>query len=301
MPRLPSFSALRAFEAAARHLSFTKAAQELHITQGAVSYQIRLLEDELGGQLFLREKRTVLLTDGGRKLLPVLQKAFLEIAEGIDAFSASGHEERLTVALSTYFAIHWLSRRLGHFSSLRPNVQLRLQHPELNARPDMEGVDVVIVWKAKGWTPGPGLKSQLLFLSAVSPVCNPGLLEKQEASADGLHGLLKQTLLRNDVHHEAWSKWLELAGFDDAGPVHDVKISDPNVYLQGAIDGRGWAMADELIADEISLNRLIRPFDLALQEYGYFIVYREDALERPAVRDFHEWIIQEAVSQSDVR
>ncbi|UTW08823.1 LysR substrate-binding domain-containing protein [Pseudomonas benzenivorans] len=293
MARLPSLSALRAFEAAARHLSFTKAAQELHITQGAVSYQIRMLEDELGARLFLREKRTVVLTEGAQQLLPVLQRAFSEIAEGIATFSATSREERLTVALSTYFAIHWLSRRLGRFSNLHPDIQLRLQHPETNARPGVDGVDMVIMWKARDWAPQPGLNSQLLFSSAVSPVCSPALFENLAAPASS-QGLRKQALLRDEVHYEAWSKWLKLAGFDDAGPTYDMKISDPNVYLQAAIDGRGWAMADELIADEISLKRLVRPFDISLEGYGYFVVCRDDALERPAVRAFHEWITGEA-------
>jgi LysR family transcriptional regulator, glycine cleavage system transcriptional activator len=293
MARLPSLSALRAFEAAARHLSFTRAAQELHITQAAVSYQIRMLEDELGAQLFVREKRTVMLTEGAQQLLPVLQRAFSEIAEGIAAFSAVSREEKLTVALSTYFAIHWLSRRLGHFSHLHPDIQLRLQHPETNARPGVDGVDMAIVWKERHWSPEPGLNSRLLFTSAVSPVCSPALLEKPGSPASP-QGLRKQALLRDEVHYEAWSKWLELAAFDDAGPAYDMKINDPNVYLQAAIDGRGWALADGLIADEISLKRLVRPFDVSLEGYGYFIVYRDDALERPGVRAFHEWITQES-------
>lgn len=296
MARLPSLSALRAFEAAARHLSFTKAAQELHITQGAVSYQIRMLEDELGAQLFVREKRTVVLTEGAYQLLPVLQRAFSEIAEGIASFSATSREVKLTVALSTYFAIHWLSRRLGRFSNVHPDIQLRLQHPETNVRPGIDGVDMAILWKGRDWTPEPGLTSQLLFTSAVSPVCSPTLLADL-GSPTSLQGLRKQALLRDEVHYEAWSKWLKLAGFDDAGPTYDMKINDPNVYLQAAIDGRGWAMSDELIADEISLKRLVRPFELSLEGYGYFLVYRDDALGRPGVRAFHEWITLEAQTQ----
>jgi LysR family glycine cleavage system transcriptional activator len=291
--RLPSLSALRAFETAARHLSFTKAAQELRITQGAVSYQIRMLEQDLGTRLFRREKRAVALTDDAQRLVPVLQRAFADIAAGLANLSPPGAGKRMTVALSTYFAMHWLSRRLGGFWAANPGIQLRLQHPETNIRLGEDEVDMVICWQPIDWQPTPDLKTELLFKAAVSPVCSPSLLRGPTPliSPRDLQGHL---LLRDEVTRDAWVRWLKLAGIDYLASFDEMTINDPNVYIRAAIDGQGLAMADSLISDELALNRLVRPFDLELQGYGYFIVYRPDVLERPVIRAFREWILAEA-------
>lgn len=292
-PRLPSLSALRAFELAARQLSFTKAAQELRITQGAVSYQICMLEQELGTRLFRREKRAVSLTDDARRLVPVLQRAFADIATGIASLSPSGAGKRMTVALSTYFAMHWLSRRLGGFWKAYPGIQLRLQHPETNIRFGEDEVDMVICWQPSGWQSTPDLKTELLFKAAVSPVCSPSL-HKGPAPLVSPRDLRGHLLLRDEVTRDAWTRWLKLAGVDYPASLDEMTINDPNVYIQTAIDGQGLALANSLISDELALNRLVRPFDFELHGYGYFIVYRPDTLIRPAIRAFRDWILSEA-------
>src|SRR5262245_12112864 len=147
-PRLPSLAALRAFEAVARNLSFTKAAAELHLTQGAISYQIRQLERELGVLLFHREGRETRLSEEARLVLPPLQRAFADISQALGSIRPDSREQPVVIALSTYFAAHWLLRRLARFWRLHPQIKLRLQHPELIAGPD---VHMAIQWHKAAW------------------------------------------------------------------------------------------------------------------------------------------------------
>jgi LysR family glycine cleavage system transcriptional activator len=289
MARFPSLSALRAFEAAARHLSFTKAAAEVCITQGAISYQIRSLEHELGVSLFRRERRSVVLTSEGRRLLPALQRGFAEIEAGIVSLAAQKEKRQLTITLSTYFATHWLSRRLGAFWQANPKTQLRFQHPETPVSLERGEVDLGIFWKPVGWTAAQGFNAELLFEAPLSPVCSPtiqqsrGLLTRPEQ-------LRKHVLLRDEITAAAWGEWLRLANVDHPEAMNEMTINDPNVYIQAAIDGQGVALADSLIVDEISLNRLAKPFSLELPGYGYFIVYRKETIRRTPAREFYEWL-----------
>ena len=291
-PRIPSLSALRAFEAAARHLSFTKAAKEIFITQGAVSYQIRTLEEAIGAPLFRREGRNVALTDEARQLVPVLQRAFEDIASAIAALSHNASKRGLTIALSTYFATHWLSRRLGGFWRQYPDIRLRLQHPETNVQLGRDEIDMAVFWKPIGWKAPAGFDEYLLFEAPVGPVCSPALPGGKGGikNAADLHD---HVLLRDDVTRNAWAAWYDLAGVDHPEKIFEMAINDPNVYIQAAIDGQGLALADSLIADEIALGRLIRPFDIMLPGYGYFFVCATNGVPNE-VRAFRDWIVDES-------
>jgi LysR family glycine cleavage system transcriptional activator len=292
-PTIPSLAALRAFEAVARLGSFTRAAQELGITQGAVSYQVRLLEEEIRSPLFRREGRGIALTVEAQRLLPILQRALGDIAEAIAAVRPAAEDEaRLTVALSTYFAAHWLSKRLAGFSQRHPAIKLRLQHPESTA--DFAEIDMAIRWHALD-TAEPGLQSERLFAAPLAPVCSPRLRGGPLPLASPAD-LQRHTLLRDEVTREAWNTWLKRAGVAPPERIREVTINDPNVYIQAAIDGQGFALADSLVADDIALGRLIEPFDMKLDGYGYFLTYPRTALARRSARAFRDWLLAEVES-----
>lgn len=290
--RVPALAALRAFEAVARHASFTRAAEELRVTQGAVSYQVKQLETELGIPLFHREGRAIRLTGAGERLLQPLQRALADIASAIAAVAPGSGEPQLTVALSTYFAAHWLSKRLGRFSLQHPAVRMRLQHPESSARFGADGVDMAIRWHRADWT-APDLAIERLFLSPITAVCSPRLQAGPPRLARPID-IHRHVLLRDEVTREAWSEWLKLAGIAEPTPAREVTINDPNVYIQAAIDGQGVALADGLVADDVALGRLVEPFAPRLEGYGYFLVYPRDAALRPAASAFRDWLIGEA-------
>ncbi len=293
--RIPALAALRAFEAVARHASFTRAAEELRVTQGAVSYQVKQLEAELGAALFRREGRSISLTPPAERLLPPLQRALADIADAIAAVAPGSAEPQLTVALSTYFAAHWLSKRLGRFSLQHPSVKIRLQHPESSARFGADEVDMAIRWHRADWRAA-DLAIEPLFLSPITPVCSPWLRDgppRLVSPAD----IRRHVLLRDEVTREAWSEWLKLAGIAQPIPAREVTINDPNVYIQAAIDGQGVALADGLVADDIALGRLVEPFEPRLEGYGYFLVHPKDAPLRPAATWFRDWLLAEARSE----
>ena len=283
--RIPSLPALRAFEAVARNLSFTKAAEELRLTQGAISYQIKQLEREIGIRLFYRRRgHEIQLSSKAGLLLPTVQRAFAELTQSINAIRVESEAQPVVIALSTYFAAHWLLRRLGRFWRVHHSIKLRLQHPETVAAPD---VHVTIHWRKEDWT-DEGLVTDLLFVSEVSPVCSPSLALTKPKD------LLRHTLLRDEVTNEAWTGWLKKAGLSDGDAMHAINTNDPNVYIQAAIDGQGVALGDDLIEDEISLGRLARPFNIKLKGYCYFSSYRPDVLRNPSVAAFRNWLLAEA-------
>jgi LysR family transcriptional regulator, glycine cleavage system transcriptional activator len=290
--RVPSTTALRAFESVARNLSFTRAAEELGMTQGAISYQVKQLGNEIGAALFRWDGRTLVLTDEARKLLPVVQRSLTDIGDAIAAVSSTREHISLSVASSTYFAAHWLSKRFGKLWQQHPGIGLRLQHPEFPV--DFAKVDLTIRWIKEGWD-NPAVRTEKLFLSDMFPVCSP---ELRTAKAPLLmpSDLHKHKLLRDEALMEPWASWFALAGIGYPKSMQKLSVNDPNVYLQAAIDGQGIALGDTLLADEIALGRLIKPFDLNLPGYGYFLVYPSDALRRKSVRAFREWLLEESRS-----
>jgi LysR family transcriptional regulator, glycine cleavage system transcriptional activator len=282
--RLPSLAALRAFEAVARNLSFTKAAAELRLTQGAISYQIKELEEEIGVALFLRNGRNIKLSSEAALFLPTLQRALADISHGIVSMRLRSGEEPVLIALSTYFAAHWLLRRLARFWRHHPGIKLRLHHPENVAAPD---IHLTIRWHKAGWKDDRGV-TELLFLSDLTPVCSPSLgLTKAK-------DLVRHTLLLDEITGQAWVAWLKRANLREQEGLHEMNIGDPNVYIQAAIDGQGVALGDELLDDEVALGRLVRPFNVKLQGYGYFVSCTEEALKFANVVAFREWLLAEA-------
>ncbi len=288
---LPSPIALRSFEAAARHLSFTRAANELNVTQAAISHQVKSLEDHLRVRLFLRLTRRLLLTNDGQALYSVVSEAFDRIGDVADKLRSGTGNETLTVSLTPYFAAKWLTHRLGRFWSRYPNIDLRLHHSRQPVQFDQAEMDMAISWGRDEW---PDLAATILLRSRVIPVCSPMLMKGKpplRTPAD----LNNHTLL-HEGDYELWTQWLQAVGVEGVNVRRGSTIDDPNVVLQAAIDGQGIALgADALLGEELSSGRLVMPFDPSIStDLSYYAIYPKTALERPKVKAFYEWLLAEA-------
>jgi len=287
---LPPLTALRAFEAAARHLSFTKAAHELHVTQAAISHQVKSLELHLGVKLFRRMTRRLLLTDEAQALLQVVQTSFDNIAAATRRLTEVSKHGTLDVMLRPFFAARWLSHRLNRFWVEFPNVTLRLHHSTDISDLNRANVDLAVRWGRGDW---PDVEIEALVTAKVAPVCGPGLLHGRRplrSPADLRH----HTLLHEDGF-DLWQKWLAGVGAREinasAGPI----IDDTNVRIQAAMDGQGIALGPlGLLKDDLATGRLVAPFDYALDDLAYYIVYPRGALEQPKVLAFRNWLLDEA-------
>lgn len=285
--RLPSLNALKAFEAAGRCLSFTRAASELHVTASAISHQIKMLEEDLGVRMFVRENSRLALTPQGERLLPVLTQLFGQMASAIDAVRVSGKQRPLNVMLRPYFAQKWLIPRLQEFWVAHPDVDLQLVH-SIHA-PDFTQVDLAIQWTEQ---PGAEFESILLVNGDLTPVCSPLMLARLTvpATPDQLceHVLLDEESPRN------WDRWLELAGAQ-CTPRKRISIDDTNVRIGAAADGQGFVLTClSLLKAELACGELVAPFDLAMPCYSYYLVYPKATLQRREVLDFIDWIVAEA-------
>ena len=270
MPRrLPPLNALKSFEAAARHESFTRAAEELCVTQGAVSHQVKALEAELGLKLFNREPRRLVITEMGRDYLVVVRDALDRIAAGTDRLLERQSAGVLTVSTSPNFASKWLVHRLGRFAEVHPTIDLRVSAALHHIDFAREDVDVA-VRHGEGTTPG--LDCTRLYTEELFPVCSPKLLCGRHAlrrPADLTH----HALLHLD-HRQDWSKWLDAAGVKDADLSHGPVLNQASMVIDAAVDGQGVALARTgLAARDLIYGRLVRPFSLALPvSYAYWIV-----------------------------
>lgn len=289
--RLPSLKALRSFEAAARHGSFSRAATELSVTHAAISHQIRALEDDLGAALFHRTGRHVELTERGEKLLPVLTIAFDQIAE---AWHQAGARDSatLTVSVEPSFAARWLVLRLGKFNRAHPEIELRLLPSADVVDFSREDVDIGVRYGLGGW---PDAVSEKLFEATVYPVCAPALLDPEKPIRKPED--LKSYPLLHEETMQHWINWLEEAGVKNPrwaarGPL----FIEASLALQAASSGQGVALANDTLAmADLAEGRLIRLFDIEMpDEEGYWLVYPEGGLKKPKVQAFRRWIREEA-------
>ena len=293
---LPPLKALRAFEAGARHLSFTKAAEELHVTQAAVSHQVKLLEDHLGVVLFRRYTRRLALTEEGRSLLPAVGEAFDLIAQAVAALDRGAGHSRLTVSLTHSVAGKWLVRRLGRFRDAHPEIDLRLHHSMEVVDFARDDVDLAVRWGRGGW---PGVESDFLKAEVVTPVCSPALLEGPHALREPSN--LRYHSLLHDYDYDDWTQWLRAAGVKDVNPRNGPIMDETAIVLQAAIDGQGVAIADlTILADDLAKGRLVQPFDLTLpSDYAHYVVYPPGALKQPKVKAFRDFLLAEAAAEGD--
>lgn len=290
MPQpLPPLNALRAFESAARHLSFTRAADELHVTQAAISHQVKGLEERLGIKLFRRLPRQLLLTDEGQALLPDLRDAFNRLAHAVERISARSAAGTLTVSSMTTILMTWLVPRLPRFQEAHPEIDVRLMTTQRLVDFTREDIDVAIRFGTGKW---PGVKSERMFGEVLTPLCGRRFVDECKSPAD-LH---KLPLIRSTEEDE-WPIWFAAAGVATTevrrGPIFD----STKIAVQAAIDGLGIVMGPPtLFADDIAAGRLFQPFALAVETgKSYWFVVPENSAGRPKVKAFRDWIFSEVI------
>ena len=297
MSKLPPLSAIRAFEAAARHGSFTKAGEELGMTQAAISYQVKLLEDRVGLPLFLRQARKVVLSEAGRKLAPNVSDAFQQLAAAFAGLRESDANVLSTTVVNT-FCTNWLVPRLGSFQMLHPEIAVRLDASWRTVNMMEEDFDIAIRGGKGVW---PGLKSHRLFAMEMLPVCSPDFL-KRVGPARTPADLLKLPLL--DWKDDAWRGWFKVAGIDN--PVYE---GGPSMAAQtqqmlgvAAMAGQGIALlTPEFFAEELASGRLVRVSDIVHRmEQSYWLAYRADRAKSPKIRAFRDWILAEVAKDCEV-
>ena len=286
-PYLP-LNSLRAFEAAARHLSFTRAAIELCVTPAALSHQVKALEERLGVPLFRRLPRGLGLTDEGQALLPVLTEALDRMAAALDAFDGGKGREVLSVGTVGTFAIGWLLPRLAGFAAAHPFVDLRLSTN--NNRVDIaeEGLDFAIRYGDGAWH---GTEAVRLFDAPLSPLCAPEIAARLGEPAD----LAGETLLRSYRIGE-WPAWLEAAGAPVpplSGPVFDSAA----LAVEAALGGHGVALAPaRLFVRKLAEGRLARPFAAEVSLGGYWLTCLKSRRPNAAMSAFRDWLVSEAAA-----
>src|SRR5689334_21678281 len=268
-PHLPPLNALKAFEAAARHESFTRAAEELCVTQGAVSHQVKALEAELALKLFNRERQRLIITEAGRDYLAIVRDAFDRIAIGTERLLQRQSAGVLTVSTSPDFAAKWLVHRLGHFAEAHPEIDLRVSATLHHVDFAREEVDLAVRHGDGNW---PGLDTVKLCSEQLFAVCSPTLLAGRRRAtrpADITRMPLIHTESRTD-----WGRWLQATGVSDAQVTHGPVLNRASMAIDAAINGQGIALArTTLAAFDLINGRLVRPFAEALRlSKSYWII-----------------------------
>ena len=287
--RFRSYDGLHFFDVVARNGSFTAAATELNLSKGAVSYQIKQLEQALGFALFHRGHRGITLTDKGRTLWHASQMAFRDLDQEIMRLREDT-PERITIGMSTYFASRWLSPRLMRFTTGHPRVALRLQ--PLTDLSDLKtmGIDLAIRWGDGTWR---DMEIEPLFVCPAFPTA--GAAVARRVAASGLAEVLSQVPLLHDRDGStAWLDWHKAAGLALSKRSDDLVIPDPNVRVQAVIDGQGVAINDALVAAEMATGLLRRISSTTLAPYGYFLAYPSGAMTNRSLKAFRDWIREEA-------
>src|SRR5215204_37659 len=294
-PRLPPLNALKAFEAAARHESFTRAAEELCVTQGAVSHQVKALETELGLKLFIRERQRLIITEQGREYLAVLRDAFDRIALGTERLRQRQTSGVLTVSTSPDFAAKWLVNRLGGFAEAHPEIDLRVSATMQHVDFAREDVDVAVRHGDGNW---PGLDAVRLSPEELFAVCSPKLMSGPRAIREPAD-LLKHPLLHLD-ERKNWARWLEAAGVPAAGAIHGPVLNRASMLIDAAVDGQGVALARTTLAAWDLINgRLVRPFPIAMPlTKTYWIVCPKATAALPKIAAFRDWLLVEAAADA---
>jgi len=296
MPRrLPPLNALKAFEAAARHGSFTRAAEELCVTQGAVSHQVKALEAELGLKLFNRERQRLVITEAGRTYLVVVRDAFDRIGDGTERLLQRQRGGVLTVSTSPNFAAKWLVHRLGRFAEVHPEIDLRISASPHHVDFAREDIDLAV---RHGDGTAAGLHVTRLCTEELFPVCSPKLLNgrnRLRAPAD-----LARFPLLHVGDRQGWRQWLDFAGAIGVDPSRGPILNQASMAIDAAVDGQGIALArTALAAWDLIGGRLVRPFGAAMPaSYAYWIVCSEAVAKLPKIVAFSDWLLAEAAEDA---
>lgn len=305
MPHLPSrrllpLNALKAFEAAGRHLNFTAAAEELSVTLSAISHQIRQLEELLGVPLFHRTRKGLVLSTEGQLILPDVQEGFDHLASALSKLEARRGEGILTVSMLSTFAMRWFIPRLPRFQEQYPDIEVRITTSIKPADLEREGIDCAIRHGDGHW---PGVSATRLFSESLVPVAHPKFAKGKEAVRKPAD-LKGHKLLHSQNRREDWRIWLNAAGIKDkaidpnSGPVFETR----SYAIQAAVQGMGIAVMDpELAAEEISAGRLVKLFDgtaLPLTN-AYWFVCLEHMADAPRIKAMRDWLVSDVAAKTD--
>lgn len=295
--RLPPLNALRVFDSAARHLSFTKAAEELFVTQAAVSHQIKTLEEFLGLKLFRRRNRSLLLTEEGQSYYLDIKEIFSSINEATRKLLARSAKGALTVSLSPSFAIQWLVPRLSGFNQAYPGIDVRIQAVDREEDKLADDVDVAIFYGRGNWS---GLRTDRLYAEYLIPVCAPTLLTGEKplkTPADLVYHTLLHDTSRRDW--QAYVRQLEMQNQINVqqGPI----FSHSSMVIQAAVHGQGVALVNNVMArSEIESGRLVRPFqDVLVSKNAFYLVCQDSQAELGKIAAFRQWILSQAANEQE--
>src|SRR6201747_3097763 len=294
--RLPSLNGLRAFEAAARHLSFTNAANELNVTQTAISHQIRRLEEELGLKLFVRQNRALALTTEAVGYLPGVRAAFNDLRLATDRLLRRDDDHVLTVSTLTSLAVKWLLPRLSSFQEAQPGLDVRITTSMGLVDFKSGDVDPAIRYGRGRW---PGLRADWLMADQLFPVCSPTLLAGNKPLRCP-EDLANHVLLHSTNNEDDWRLWLTAAGLPtNLSKPHGVSFDLIFMVGQGAICGLGVAIGrTSYVQDDIAKGRLVVPFKITLPaDAGFYLVSPEGSADSPKLAAFRQWLIASAQSK----
>jgi LysR family glycine cleavage system transcriptional activator len=294
--RLPPLNSLRVFESAARHLSFTRAADELFVTQAAVSHQIKALEEFLGLQLFRRRNRSLLLTEEGQSYFLELKDIFSSLQEATHRVLERSEKGALTISLPPSFAIQWLVPRLTDFNQQQPDIDVRIKAVDKDEGSLIEDVDVAIYYGKGNWS---GLRADKLYQEFLIPLCSPLLLNSKPL--DTLNDLVSHTLL-HDTSRREWKQFVRENGLNNVNVNHGPIFSHSAMVLQAAVHGQGVALGNNVLAQpEIEAGRLVAPFDKVLMtENAFYVVCHEKQADVGRIATFRNWMLQRARQEQEV-
>lgn len=296
---MPPLNALRAFEAAARHQSLTKAARELHVTAGALSHQIRGLEELLGLKLFERGVRSIALTPAGRQLYPGLHTGFSHIHDAVTALSRESQQRVLVLSTPPGFTSKWLAARLYRFASAYPEIDIRVSSSIGNANFTTDGVDAAIRNMPADAAADPALVVEKLIELTLLPVCSPRLIEAHGPlqRPEALKGvpLIHDDTLAGRAKVSTWAEWFTAAGVDGVDVSRGLRFNSSDHALDAAGEGAGVLLAHDVLAyDDLRTGRLVIAVEFALRsDRAYHFVCPKSRREHPNVQAFRSWIKQE--------
>ena len=297
--QFPGLRSLRAFDAAARHLSFTKAAEDMAVTPAAISHQIKEIEEQIGVQLFTRTSRTMRLTREGEILYNAAHESIETLTRALHRLKRLENRKQIRVSSTPSVAAKWLVPRLDRFLALVPGADVRIDVSNTLVDFDRDDVDVAIRFGSGKY---PGLRSNLLFQDSLSPVCNPRIITKEKPLKIP-RDLLRHTLIHLDWEAQGapwpnWRMWMQVAGISDFDDKRGLHFGQTSLTIQAALDGNGVALGDSnLVADDLAAGRLVKPFELSLKapsNFSYHLITRLDTTDAPLVNAFREWCLEEA-------
>ncbi len=306
MEPLPPLTALRTFEAAARHQSFVQAAGELNVTAAAVSHQVKALEAFVGVALFHRQARGLTITEAGRKAQPLLRDGLERFREGVARMRETVESRRLTISVNSSFASMWLISRLEHFRNRHPDVEVLLDATD--SVTDLLGHEADVAIRYGGGTYA-GLHSDRIVDQREYPICSPALLEGGHPllTPDDLrhHTLLHVMWFDDSDVWPTWNVWLKAAGIGGVDASKGLRFSQFSLAVKAAVEEMGVALGtDFLVGDEIAKGRLVRPFELGVgapDSFAYYLVALPDRLDDPNIAAFRSWLLEETAAYREQR